>query len=43
MDANLEPRAGGAAEVENGGARRYELVLLLHLDQLQRRSNRSES
>jgi len=43
MEAHLKPRAGGAAEVEHGGARRDELVLLLHLDQLQRRSNCSES
>jgi hypothetical protein len=40
-DAHLKPRAGGAAEVEYSGARRDELVLLLHLDQLQQQSNGS--
>lgn len=33
---HLEPRAGGAAEVEDGGAGGDELVLLLYLDQLER-------
>lgn len=37
LAGHLEPRPGGAPEVEHGGARGDELVLLLYLDQLQRR------
>ena len=36
IQRHLEPRAGGAAEVEDGGAGGDELVLLLYLDQLRR-------
>ena len=37
LAGHLEPRAGGAPEVEHSGARGDELVLLLYLDQLQQR------
>lgn len=35
LAGHLEPRAGGAPEVEDGGAWGDELVLLLYLDQLE--------
>lgn len=37
LASHLEPPAGGAAEVENGGARADNLVLVLYLKELEGR------